>query len=199
MKNKLISFVLLVVMGCKTVPSVRTQFSPTTEQLTAVNLSVYRQTRPPEPSPITIREIIGNDTARNSGAQSLYIYNSSTPNPIRPYVLGPWNGLCLNESSLNHITVSLNQVVRNIQNDQFLRLETMSGHAQRDIAMLQSDYRAMRDGYQAQINDRNIALRDAERTVQILRNNNFWSNVGFAFGGVLLGLGVSGAFVLLNQ
>lgn len=199
MKNKIISLLMLFAAGCGTVRPVRTNFPPSTQQLTAVNISPYNISRSPEPSPITIREILGNDTARNAGAQSIFIYTPTIRNPVRPYVLGPWNGLCLNEPSLNHITTSLTQVARNIQNDEFLRLQTMSAHAQRDIAMLQSDFRLMREGYQAQLNERDIALAEAERSVQILRRNNFWSNVGFTAGGLLLGIGISGAFVLLSR
>lgn len=197
-KIKLIASILITSIACKSTQVVRVNSQPTASELTAVNMTPYNVQRSPEPTPISIRNILGTDTARNLGAQSLYMYTLNTPNLVRPYVLGPWNGLCLNEPSLNHIVASVNQAVRNTQNDEFLRLQTLSAHAQRDIAMLQSDFRSVSNGYVAQINERDIAIRDAQITINGLQRNNFWSSVGFGVGGVLLGLGVSG-IILLNR
>ena len=159
-------------------------------------MSVYNVQRSSEPTTQSVRNILGSDTARNMGAQSIYMYSPSTPNPVRPYVLGPWNGLCINEPSVDHITASINQVVRSVQNDEFLRLQTLSAHAQRDIAILQSDFRLTSNAYQAQINERDISLREAQRNIDILRRNSLWTGIGVGLGGVLLGLGVSGIVLL---
>lgn len=195
MKTKLISGLLVALIACKK-PAINIRSQPTVSELTNINMSVYNVQRSPEPTALSVGSILGNETARNMGAQSIYIYNANTPNPVRPYVLGPWNGLCINESSVNHIAASFTQVVRSVQNDEFLRLQTLSGHAQRDIALLQSDFRSVRNGYIAQINERDISLRESQRTIDTLRRNNVWTSVGVGVGGILLGLGISGIFLL---
>lgn len=195
-KTKLICALLATSIACTNTSNIRVNSQPTSSELTAVNMAPYNVERSPQPTQLSIRSIVGNDTARNIGAQSIYIYSPSTTNPVRPYVLGPWNGLCFNEPSLNHITTSINQAILTTQNDEFLRLQTLSAHAQRDIAMLQSDFRLIREGYQSQINSRDIAIRDAQRTIDTLRRNNIWTSVGVGIGGVLLGLGVSGVVLL---
>lgn len=196
MKIKLVSGLLAVSIACTNTSNVRVNSSPTFSELTAVNMSAYNVQRSPAPTTVSIQNILGSDTARNMGAQSIYMFDPSTRNPVRPYVLGPWNGLCINEPSVNHIAASINQIVRAIQNDEFLRLQTLSATAQRDIGLLQSDFRLMRDGYQAQVNDRDISLREVQRTVDTLRRNNIWTSIGVGVGGVLLGLGVSGLIIL---
>jgi len=196
MKTKLISGLLVLLTACRSTSNVRVHSQPTASELTAVNMSVYNVQRSPEPTTLSVRSILGTDTARNMGAQSIYIYSPNTPNPVRPYVLGPWNGLCINQPSVDHIAASINQVIRNIQNDEFLRLQTLSAHAQRDIALLQSDFRSVSNGYVAQINERDISLRESQRTIDTLRRNNVWTSVGVGVGGVLLGIGISGIFLL---
>lgn len=196
MKTKMIAGLLVAAMACRNTANVRVQSQPTVSELTAVNMLAYNVQRSPEPTALSISSILGSDTARNMGAQAIYIYSPNTPNPVRPYVLGPWNGLCINQPSVDHIAVSINQVVRSIQNDEFLRLQTLSAHAQRDIALLQSDFRSIRNGYIAQINERDISLRESQRTIDILRRNNVWTGIGVGVGGVLLGLGISGIFLL---
>lgn len=198
--KRIASIVMICLASCSSGNNVRRVNSqPTVAEITAVNMERYNVERLPEPTPLTMQTLLGNNASQNTGAQSIYIYTPNTPNPVRPYVLGPWNGVCFNGDAINNIVVSVNQAVRTIRNDEFLRLQTLSGHAQRDIAMLQADFRLIREGYQAQINERDIALTESQRTIESLRSRNVWTSVGIGVGGVLLGLGVSGLFTLFSR
>ena len=197
-KTTMLAMCIALLTGActKTAGTGRVNSQPTLSELTAVNMTPYTVVRPPPPSPVTIRSILGTDTAHTMGAESIYVYTPETTNRVRPYVLGPWNGLCFNEPSLNHIAASVNEVVLTTQNDEFLRLQTLGALAQRDLGLLQSDFRMMRASYQAQVNTRDISLQDSQHTIESLRQSNVWASVGYGVGGVLLGLGVSGILLL---
>lgn len=197
-KNKLLSGLLAISIACTSASNVKVNSAPTSSELTHIDMDIYNTTRSPAPTPISIRSILGSDTARIMGAESLHIYDQNERNPARPYVRGPWNGLCLNEPSMNHIVASVGQVALNVQNDEFQRRQTLAAYAQRDIAILQSDFRLMTAGFQAQLHDRDISLQSAQSAIDTMRRNNVWTDIGIGLGGIILGLGVSGLLLLTD-
>jgi len=196
MKIKLVSCLLLMSIACTKAGGVTVNSQPTISDLTQVNMSPYNYRSSPEPTPLTIRNMLNTDQARSAGAEQIYIYDMSAQNPVRPYVRGPWNGLCINDQAIAHIGTAATAVALHVRNDEQERLRTLSATARRDIERLQVDFSSMVGGYQSQINARDISLRDAQRTIDTLRRNNFWTDVGFGLGGVLLGFGVSGIILL---
>lgn len=196
MKTKLVSCLLLMSIACTKAGGVAVNSQPTTSQLAQVNMSPYNYQPSPIPTPLTIRNMLNTDQAREAGAEQIYIYDMSAQDPVRPYVRGPWNGLCINDQAVAHIGTAATAVALHIRNDEQERLRTLSATAGRDILRLQSDFRSLVGGYQGQINARDISLRDAQRTIGTLRRNNFWNDVGFGVGGVVLGLGVAGIILL---
>jgi hypothetical protein len=126
------------------------------------------------------------------------MYGMNETNPVRPFVRGPWNGLCINEASVAQISTAANTVALSVQNDEFQRLRTLSAYAQRDIATLRSDFRMLELSLQAQINDRDISLREQEQIISSLRRGNIYQNIGVGLGGLLLGLGVSGLIIITH-
>jgi hypothetical protein len=198
MKTKLVSAIMTGMLACNGSTGVRRVNTPTVAELTAVNMAPYNPTRPavPREQDFSLQAILGADQARSSGASQIYVYSMSERNPVRPFVRGPWNGVCVNEPAINYIAANTRQAIAVAQEEQFVRTQTLGAQAQRDIALMQSDYRLMREAYQAQIRNYEISLTEADGTIVSLRRNNLWQNIGIGIGGVLLGVGVSGLILL---
>lgn len=210
MKTKLLSVVLAGSMACATttVPSARNFQNQIEEGITQVNLAQYRPTPSNPDAPVDIRAVVGNDEARRLGAQGERISEATREHPLGTHdtaqhiIYGHWNGLCVNEPAINHIATSVNQIVRTTRADDFARLETLGANAMRDIRLLQTDMQTIRSLYQGRINQRDIALREADNSIQILQRsqrNSMLLSVGLGIGGLLVGVGASALFVIFTQ
>jgi hypothetical protein len=194
MKKKLLAAFLGLTIACSGATT-RARTTSSAYSLTEINMAPYNVQRSPEPTPITIRSVIGN-APPSLHTEMIYMYGMNETNPVRPFVRGPWNGLCINEASVAQISTAANTVALSVQNDEFQRLRTLSAYAQRDIATLRSDFRMLELSMQAQINDRDISLREQEQIISSLRRGNIIQNLGVGLGGLLLGLGVSGLIII---
>jgi hypothetical protein len=209
MKTKLLSLLLAGSMACATtVPPVRSFPNEVEEALTQVNLDQYSPTPSAPDAPVDIRAIAGGEEARRAGAQGERMSEATREHPVGSHdqaqhiMYGHWNGLCMNEPALNHIAASVNQVVRTTRADDFARLETLGANAMRDIRTLQTDTQTIRSLYQSRVNERDIALREADNSIKILQRsqrNSLLLSVGLGVSGILVGVGVSALFVLFTQ
>jgi len=196
-------------MACATtVPPVRSFPNEVEEALTQVNLDQYRPTPSAPDAPVDIRAIAGGEEARRAGAQGERMSEATREHPVGSHdqaqhiMYGHWNGLCMNEPALNHIAASVDQVVRTTRADDFARLETLGANAMRDIRTLQTDTQTIRSLYQSRVNERDIALREADNSIKILQRsqrNSLLLSVGLGVSGILVGVGVSALFVLFTQ
>lgn len=200
MKTKLTSIVMAGLLACNGSTGVRRVAAPTVAELTAVNTTPYNPPRPTTPSieNFSLATILGTEQARAAGAFQLYMYAPGVP-AVRPYVRGPVNGTCFNQEAINYVAANTRQAVANTQEEQYRVTQILGAQAQRDISLLQSDYRLMREAYQAQIRNYDISLTEADNTISTLRRNNVWQSIGIGVGGILLGVGVSGLLVLLTR
>lgn len=209
MKIKFLSLILAGTIACATtIPAVRNFSTEVDESLTQVNLDQYRPTPISPDAPVDIRRIVGNDEARRLGAQGERINEANREHPLGSHddrhhiIYGHWNGLCLNEPSINYIATSVNQAVRTTRADDFARLETLGANAIRDIRTLQIDTQTVRTLYQGRINERDIALRQANSSIQILQRsqrNYMLLSIGLGVGGAIIGAGATALIILLNQ
>lgn len=145
-----------------------------------------------------MREIFNEERARDAGAFAVPMLRNPIPSTNQT-VYGPWNGICLNEPAINHLTVSVGEITRTMDANHRLAIATLASTAIRDVSILNSDMRLMRSFYQAQVRSRDIELTNAERTMQALEragHRSPWIYVGLVGAGVLLGVGVSAAIVL---
>ena len=198
MKIKLVSIVLAVLLACNGSTGVRRITAPTIAELTTVNTMSYNPPRPttPDIENFSLTTILGTEQARTAGAFQLHMYDMAERNPVRPYVRGPANGICINQEAINYIATNTRQAVALTQEEQYVRTQTLGAQAQRDIGLMQSDYRLIREAYQAQIRSYEITLTEADNTISTLRRNNLWQSIGIGLGGVLLVAGVSGLILL---
>jgi len=209
MKIKFLSLILAGTIACATtIPAVPNFSTEVDESLTQVNLDQYRPTPISPDAPVDIRRIVGNDEARRLGAQGERINEANREHPLGSHddrhhiIYGHWNGLCLNEPSINYIATSVNQAVRTTRADDFARLETLGANAIRDIRTLQIDTQTVRTLYQGRINERDIALRQANSSIQILQRsqrNYMLLSIGLGVGGAIIGAGATALIILLNQ
>ena len=210
MKTKLLSCLLAGSIACvTTVPPVRTFHNEVDEALTQVNLDQYRPMPSNVSAPVDVRAIVGGEEARRMGAQAYRMSQATPPaHPLGSYdstqsmFYGHWNGLCFNEPAINHIATSTNQLVRTTRADDFAVLETLGANAIRDIRTLQNDTQTIRSLYQARVNQRDIALREASNSIEVLQRsqrNSLLLSIGIGVGGALVGAGATALFVLLNQ
>jgi len=198
MKIKLIATIIAGLLACNSSTPVRRINAPTVAELTEINMAAYNPTRPTPPrnEDFSLQNILGEDQARTIGASQIYIYSLSEENTRRPFVRGPWNGVCINESAINYIAANTRQAIALTQEEQFVRTQTIAAQAQRDIALMQSDYRLMREAYLAQIRSYEISLTEADNRIVSLRRNNIWQNIGIGIGSTLLGAIISGIILL---
>lgn len=171
--------------------------------LTQVNLNRYRVQRSPDPV-IQVRNILLNAPPNAIGVEMYTQAQINDPRSRIPrvHVVGPWPGACINEDSRIHIDTSVNQAIRDLNNDRYTEMETLGANAIADINRLQSDFSLLRTTYQARVNSRDIALRQADSTIETLRRsptNNVWFIVGLTVGGVVLASGTTVAIMLLSR
>lgn len=209
MKTKILFCLIAGSVACATTtPSVRTFHNQPEEALTQVNLEQYHPATPNPDATVDVRSIIGGEEARRLGAQGYRMRQATRQHPLGSYdpsqsmFYGFWPGLCLNEPSLNYISTSVNHVVRTTITDNFALLETMGANAIRDIRLLQNDTETIRSLYQARVNERDTALREANNVIETLQRsqrNNLLLTIGLTVGGTLVGAGATALLVLLTQ
>lgn len=202
--KKLSAVILLICSACASGQTLRPQSVADDQapQQSVVDMAQYAPVRPENPQPVNIRAIVGNDTARQAGALQVPMFEPNSRDAVRPFVTGPWRGTCLNEAAINHITVSVNQTASTIQADNFRSLEILGANAQRDIRLLQSDANILRIAYEARVHSRDISLESANRTIAALQRsagNSIYANVGWAAVGVVGGMLLTGAIILLTR
>jgi hypothetical protein len=206
--KRIASILILLSLGCSstvsTTPVISTP-SPDSSFLqedSSVDLTPYQQildSSVESGSSVSLREIFNEERARDAGAFAIPMLRNPQTSPADQTVYGPWNGICLNEPAINHLTVSLGEITRTIDANHRLAIATLATTAIRDVSILNSDMRLMRAFYQAQVRSRDIELTSAERTIQALERTGQrspWVYVGLVGAGVLLGVGVSAAIVL---
>lgn len=197
--------VLLICSACASSQTPRPQTVANEEQVpqsSVVDMVQYAPVRPTNQPPVDIRTVVGNDTARQSGALQVPMFEPNSRDAVRPFVTGPWRGTCLNEAAINHISVSINQTISTIQAEDFRSLEILGANAQRDINLLQVDTNTLRISYEARVRSRDIALESANRTISTLQNSagsNVFTVVGWTAVGVVGGMLATGAIVLLTR
>lgn len=202
--KKLFTAVLLICSACASSQALRPQTVADNQipQHSVVDMVQYAPARPTNQQAVDIRAIIGNDTARQAGALQVPMFEPNSRDAIRPFVTGPWRGTCLNEAAINHIAVSVNQVVSTIRADDFRSLEILAASAQRDINILQSDASILRIAYEARVQSRDISLESANRTIATLQSsggNSIYANIGWAAVGVVGGMVATGAILLFTR
>jgi len=198
---------LVFCLGCSsTIPATLPVSTPPadssfSQEDSSVDLTPYQQildSSTEAGSSISLREIFNEDRARDAGAFAVPMLRNPQQPPVNQMVYGPWNGICLNEPAINHLTVSLGEITRTLDANHRLAIATLASTAIRDISILNSDMRLLRSFHQAQIRSREIELTNAERTIQSLERSGQrspWVYVGLVGAGVLLGVGVSAAIV----
>ena len=203
--KKLFAAILFICSACASSQTPRPQTvtdNNQTPQPSVVDMVQYAPVRPANQQPVDIRAIVGNDTARQAGALQVPMFEPNSRDAVRPFVTGPWRGTCLNEASINHIAVSVNQTVSTVRADDFRTLEILGANAQRDINILQSDINILRLAYEARVSSRDISLGSANRTIAALQNNagnSVYSNIGWTAVGVVGGMLATGAIILFTR
>jgi hypothetical protein len=174
--------------------------------LTQVDLRRYRPQRSTNDPVLQLGSILRNAPPTAVGVEMYTQAQVSDPNIRttipRVHVVGPWSGVCINAESRVHIDTSMNQAIRTLSNDRYTQLETLGVNAINDISILQSDFNLLRATYQARVNSRDIALREADATIETLRRsptNNVWFVVGLTVGGIALASGTTAAIILLSR
>jgi hypothetical protein len=209
MKTKLLSILLAGSLACNaTVQPIRNFHNQVDEALTEVNLNQFHPTPSPPDTPVDVRSIVGGEEARRAGAQGERMSEATREHPLGSHdetqhiMYGHWNGLCFNEPALNHITTSVNQVVRVTRADDFSRLETMGANAIREIQLLQNDTQTIRSFYQGRVNERDIALREASNSIEALQRaqrNNLFLTLGLSVGTAIVGAGATALILLFTR
>lgn len=203
--KKLFAAILLVCSACASSQTPRPQTVADNNQApqpSVVDMVQYAPVRPANQQAVDIRAIVGNDTARQAGALQVPMFEPNSRDAVRPFVTGPWRGVCLNEAAINHIAVSVNQAVSTVRADDFRTLETLGANAQRDINILQSDINILRLAYEARVSSRDISLESANRTIATLQSssgNSIYTNIGWTAVGVVGGMLLTGAIILFTR
>ena len=203
--KKLFAAILLVCSACASSQTPRPQTVADNNQApqpSVVDMVQYAPVRPANQQAVDIRAIVGNDTARQAGALQVPMFEPNSRDAVRPFVTGPWRGVCLNEAAINHIAVSVNQAVSTVRADDFRTLETLGANAQRDINILQSDINILRLAYEARVSSRDISLESANRTIATLQSssgNSIYTNIGWTAVGVIGGMLLTGAIILFTR
>jgi len=173
--------------------------------LTQINLNRYRVQRSSDPV-LQLSNIFQNAPTNAIGVE---MYTQAQINDPRVrqtipavHVVGPWPGVCINPESRTHINSSINVALRSLNNDRYTEMERLGANAIADINRLQSDFNLLRSTYQARVNQRDIALREANATIETLRRsptNNVWFIVGLTVGSVVVASGTTAAIILLSR
>jgi len=204
--KKLVSALLLALTACNaTTSSTQRRFANETEvALTQVDLNRYRPQRPRQDITVDTRSLLRQAPAEAVGIE-MYTraqINEGILRIPRNHVVGPFPGVCVNNVSLAHIDASTRQAIRTVNENNFTQLETIGANAIRDINLLQNDFGLLRAAYQARVNQRDIALREADATIETLRRSptsNVWFVVGLTVGGIALASGTTAAIILLSR
>jgi hypothetical protein len=188
---------ILIAFGCaSTSQTVRSYASVPAPVQSAIDMTVYN----PPTLPTDIRSI----------RIQTYQYPSVAGAAVAPIEQGravttTFNGICLNAAAQATIESDINTTLRIDEINRLTSLGLLGATAIRDISIARNDAAIQRAFFEAQIRDRDDQVNSANQIIRNLENNsgsgvlNVLRTVGWISGGVVLGIAVSGVYVLLTH